>query len=194
MVIPFFVGEKFPVDDSLYGYLFIEIYGTYDLGWWNSRITKNGKFQLANLKVEYSREKIVVADNGFRKVTRPRNNQKEYKAENQNANKEKWNADCIFASDNDMEYGYGLMLKGNGEYLKTAPFGGVQEIPEQHLANRVAAYGATSKQQFSIEVRSNAIAEVTPIHKVSFTNVVCHPISISRNWRDDVTQLTMMQL
>ena len=192
--IPFTAGDKFPVDDSLYGYLFIELYGTYDFDWWTSRITKNGKFQLANMKVEYSRDKIEVTSNGFRKVTRPRNNQKEYTAENQNANNEKWNADCIFASDNDMEYGYGLMLKGNGEYLKTAPFGGVQEIPEQHLANRVAAYGATSKQQFSIEVRSNAIAEVTPIHKVSFTNVVCHPISIGRNWRDDITQLTMMQL
>lgn len=189
----FLKSDGFPVDGSVNGYLFIDIYGTLDHGE-KCRITTDGEFQLANLKVEYTRNKIVVTSHGEYKVTRDRNSQKEYKAENQNANNEKWNADCIFASDNDMEYGYGLMLKGNGEYLKTTPFGGVQEIPEQHLANRVAAYGATSKQQFSIEVRSNTIAEITPIHKVSFTNVVCHPISIGHNWRDDVTQLTMMQL
>ena len=184
--------DKIPVADNLYGYLYIDIFGTMNYA--GMKITNNGIWQLANLKVEYTRDKIEVTSHGAYKITKDRNSTKEYTAENQNANNEKWNADCIFASDNDMEYGYGLMLKGNGEYLKTAPFGGVQQVPEQHLANRVAAYGATSKQQFSIEVRSNAIAEITPIHKVSFTNVVCHPISISHNWRDDITQLTMTQL
>jgi hypothetical protein len=184
--------DKIPVADNLYGYLYIDIFGTMNYA--GMKITNNGIWQMANLKVEYTRDKVEVTSHGAYKITKDRNSTKEYTAENQNANQDKWNADCIFASDNDMEYGYGLMLKGNGEYLKTAPFGGVQEIPEQHLANRVAAYGATSKQQFSIEVRSNAIAEVTPIHKVTFTNVVCHPISISRNWRDDVTRLTRMQL
>ena len=158
------------------------------------RITDNGVWQLANLKCEYTREKITVTSHGAYKITKDRNVQKEYSAENQNASNNKWNADCIFASDNDMEYGYGLMLKGNGEYLKTAPFGGVQAIPEQHLANRVAAYGATSKQQFSIEVRSNVVPEITPIHKVNFTSVNCQPVSISHQWRDDITQLLMIQL
>ncbi len=186
------IGDKIPVADDLYGYLYIDIYGT--LGVEGNRITTDGKFQLANLKVEYTREKIEVSSNGYRKVTRERNSTKEYKAENQNANQDKWNADCIFASDNDMEYGYGLMLKGNGEYLKTAPFGGVQEIPEQHLANRVAAYGATSKRQFMLEVRQNAISQITPINKVSFESTSCQPVSIGHDWRDDVVQLKMIEL
>ena len=190
----FSIGDSIPVPDDLYGYLYIDIYGTYDISGGGTRITQNGKWQLANLKVEYSREKIEVSSNGYRKVVRDRNSTKEYTAENQNANNEKWNADCIFASDNDMEYGYGLMLKGNGEYLKTAPFGGVQEIPEQHLANRVAAYGATSKRQFMLEVRQNAIAQITPINKVSFESTSCQPVSISHDWRDDVVQLKMIEL
>jgi hypothetical protein len=93
-----------------------------------------------------------------------------------------------------MEYGYGLMLKGNGEYLKTAPYGGVQEIPEQHLANRVAAYGATSKRQFMLEVRQNAISQITPINKVSFESTSCQPVSIGHDWRDDLVQLKMIEL
>lgn len=190
----FSIGDSIPVPDDLYGYLYIDIYGTYDISGGGTRITQNGKWQLANLKVEYSREKIEVSSNGYRKVVRDRNSTKEYTAENQNANNEKWNADCIFASDNDMEYGYGLMLKGNGEYLKTAPFGGVQEIPEQHLANRVAAYGATSKRQFMLEVRQNAIAQITPINKVSFESTSCQPVSIGHDWRDDVVQLKMIEL
>lgn len=190
----FTIGDSIPVDNDLYGYLFIEIYGTVDIGDRGTRITTDGKWQLANLKVEYSREKIEVSSNGYRKVVRDRNTTKEYTAENQNANQDKWNADCIFASDNDMEYGYGLMLKGNGEYLKTAPFGGVQEIPEQHLANRVAAYGATSKRQFMLEVRQNAISQITPINKVSFESTSCQPVSIGHDWRDDLVQLKMIEL
>lgn len=190
----FSIGDSIPVPDDLYGYLYIDIYGTYDISGGGTRITADGKFQLANLKVEYSREKIEVSSNGYRKVVRDRNSTKEYTAENQNANQDKWNADCIFASDNDMEYGYGLMLKGNGEYLKTAPYGGVQEIPEQHLANRVAAYGATSKRQFMLEVRQNAISQITPINKVSFESTSCQPVSIGHDWRDDVVKLKMIEL
>ena len=189
----FLKSDGFPVDSSVNGYLFIDIYGTLDHGE-KCRITTDGKFQLANLKVEYTRDKLVVTSHGEYKVTRERNETKEYTAENQNANQDKWNADCIFASDNDMEYGYGLMLKGNGEYLKTAPFGGVQEIPEQHLANRVAAYGATSKRQFMLEVRQNAISQITPINKVSFESTACQPVSIGHDWRDDVVQLKMIEL
>lgn len=190
----FSIGDSIPVPDDLYGYLYIDIYGTYDISGGGTRITQNGKWQLANLKVEYSREKIEVSSNGYRKVVRDRNSTKEYTAENQNANQDKWNADCIFASDNDMEYGYGLMLKGNGEYLKTAPYGGVQEIPEQHLANRVAAYGATSKRQFMLEVRQNAISQITPINKVSFESTSCQPVSIGHDWRDDVVKIKMIEL
>ena len=190
----FSIGDSIPVPDDLYGYLYIDIYGTYDISGGGTRITQNGKWQLANLKVEYSREKIEVSSNGYRKVVRDRNSTKEYTAENQNANQDKWNGDCIFASDNDMEYGYGLMLKGNGEYLKTAPYGGVQEIPEQHLANRVAAYGATSKRQFMLEVRQNAISQITPINKVSFESTSCQTVSIGHDWRDDVVKIKMIEL
>lgn len=184
--------DKIPVADNLYGYLYIDIFGTMNYA--GMKITKNGIWQLANLKVEYTRDKIEVTSHGAYKITKDRNSTKEYTAENQNANQDKWNADCIFASDNDMEYGYGLMLKGNGEYLKTAPYGGIQEIPEQHLANRVAAYGATSKRQFMLEVRGNAIAQITPINKVSFESTSCQPVSIGHDWRDDVVKIKMIEL
>lgn len=184
--------DKIPVADNLYGYLYIDIFGTMNYA--GMKITDNGIWQLANLKLEYTRDKIEVTSHGAYKITKDRNDQKEYSAENQNASNNKWNADCIFASDNDMEYGYGLMLKGNGEYLKTAPFGGIQEIPEQHLANRVAAYGATSKRQFMLEVRQNAISQITPINKVSFESTSCQPVSIGHDWRDDLVQLKMIEL
>ena len=184
--------DKIPVADNLYGYLYIDIFGTINYA--GMKITDNGIWQLANLKVEYTRDKIEVTSHGAYKITKDRNDQKEYSAENQNASNNKWNADCIFASDNDMEYGYGLMLKGNGEYLKTAPFGGIQEIPEQHLANRVAYFGLSSKRQYNLELRTNEIPAITPIDKVSFNGTVCHPIAISREWRDDVTQITLLEM
>lgn len=187
-----FISDEIPVPDDLYGYLYIDIFGTIDRTGIN--ITDNGVWQLANLKAEYTRNKITVTSHGAYKITRDRNDQKEYTAENQNASKRPWNADCIFASDNDMEYGYGLMLKGNGEYLKTAPFGGIQEIPEQHLADRVAYFGLSSKRQYNLELRTNEIPAITPIDKVSFNGTVCHPIAISREWRDDVTAITLLEM
>lgn len=184
--------DKIPVADNLYGYMYIDIFGT--MNYPGMHITNNGIWQLANLKVEYTRDKIEVTSHGAYKITKDRNDQKEYSAENQNASNNKWNADCIFASDNDMEYGYGLMLKGNGEYLKTAPFGGIQEIPEQHLSNRVAYFGLSSKRQYNLELRTNEIPAITPIDKVSFNGTVCHPIAISREWRDDIAQITLLEM
>ena len=187
-------------DNSLYGYVFIDILGmAYDFG------TQLPHFQIGNMKITYSRDQIFIptADS----QTRPRTlkvdrvSSREYTASNSNGTGEEWNADCIFASDNTMEYGYGLIINQEGTFMETARYGhdisgeghNRVEQPEQHLANRVAAYWAQSKRQVTTELLTNAVPAITPQYKVTLDGTQFNPTAISRNWIDDVLILTLLE-
>jgi hypothetical protein len=105
-----------------------------------------------------------------------------------------WNADCIYASDNAMEFGYGVVVNPDGTLMKKATYASGDEYPEQHLANRVANYCATAKKKVYAELRADAISNVTPGHEVEIASVTGTAISISRQWRDDIVRLTVMEV
>ena len=181
---------------GLYGYIFIDFMGTED----RADVRLPEQFELANFKVEYSRDEEILTTGGrTRKITKDRQSSREYSAVNTNDSKEEWNANCIFASDNNMEYGYGLLLNADGNIIQTVQYGGSatnQQHPEQHLANRVANYWATAKRKIDTELLVNNVGDVTPHTKVSVTGEsgTFTPIAISRNWRDDVLKLSLLQL
>jgi hypothetical protein len=179
---------------GLYGYLFIDFMGTEDRAY----VRLPEQFELANFKVEYSRDEEIIASGGLsRKITKDRVDSQEYTATNSNSSKDEWNANCIFASDNNMEYGYGLLLDANGYIIKTVNYNNNAEHPEQHLATRVANYWATAKRKIDPELLANKIPAVDPTNKVKVgtdTVTTYAPIAISRDWRDDVTKISLMQL
>jgi hypothetical protein len=186
---------------SLYGYLFIDFMGTED----RADVRLPEQFELANFKVEYSRDEEIIASGGLsRKVTKDRVDTQEYTATNSNASKEEWNANCIFASDNNTEFGFGLILDGSGGIVEKVPYGNTTDHPEQHLANRVASYWATAKRKIEGELQAHVVQAITggtvkigdilPCHKVSIDSNTFCPIAISRNWRDDVVKLSLLQI
>ena len=186
---------------SLYGYLFIDFMGTED----RADVRLPEQFELANFKVEYSRDEEIIASGGLsRKVTKDRVDTQEYTAMNTNASKEEWNANCIFASDNNTEFGFGLILDGSGGIVEKVPYGNTTDHPEQHLANRVASYWATAKRKIEGELQAHVVQAITggtvkigdilPCHKVSIDSYTFCPIAISRNWRDDVVKLSLLQI
>jgi hypothetical protein len=77
--------------------------------------------------------------------------------------------------------------------METAPYGSNNEYPEQHLANRVAAYWAQSKRQVTTELRTDAIPAITPQYRITLDGTVFNPTAISRNWRDDITVITLLE-
>ena len=96
-----------------------------------------------------------------------------------------------------MEYGYGLLLNSSGNIISTVNYGGTPEHPEQHLANRVTTYWATAKRKIDTELQANKVGDVTPNTKVTISGESGYtftPIAISRNWRDDVLKLSLLQL
>lgn len=193
VLIYMFKFKSIPVADDLYGYIYLDIYGADFI---------EAPYEIGNFEITYSRKQTILPSTTG--VTRARVITPElqkvgtYVANNANTVEDKWNADCIFASDNNMEYGYGLILSPSGGFVKTVQYGGSssnQQHPEQHLANRVARFGARSRRMLKTELRSNAtgVGSVTARTKVSFSGTH-YPIAIDHNWRDDVTILTMIEL
>ena len=177
---------------NLYGYLFID-FGNF---------TSNGEaaesFEIADFTVKFSRDSYVlpayISQVRGREVIEERVNMKEYKSDNQNSTGVEWNADCIFASDNNMTYGYGLLMNANGTFMETVGYGNSSEHPEQHLANRVTAYWTRSRRSLKVDLRVNAVPEITPVKKVTLDGTTGQPVAISNDWRNDTTTVTIMEL
>ena len=198
--------KTIPCDATgLYGYLFIDIIGCYsanredddggDTGW-------RASFEVGNLEIKYSRDQVFIPTSvnapRQREVYVERVSSREYSAENGNNVNDVQNVDCIFASDNNMEYGYGLIINPDNSYMDKAPYtqntGATYEYPEQHLANRVSNYSATSKRMINGAFRANTIADITPRYKVRIDSTWLYPVAISRNWRDDIVKLSLLQI
>ena len=97
----------------------------------------------------------------------------------------------------DLDFGFGLVFDPtnltpviNAEYYT----GGMP--PEQHLANRVANYWASSRRMLSVELRSEiaAVGSLSPRHIVTLEGDDFHPLAISRQWRDDVTIVNLIEM
>ena len=120
---------------------------------------------------------------------------REYKSSNQNNVRMEWNADCIYATDLNMANGFGVVLNADGSHFEGFVYGSGSAIaPEQHLANRVTTYWAAAKRKLEVELKTNAITEPTPQNRVKLDATIGYPIAIGREWRDDVTKLTILEL
>lgn len=171
--------------NNLQGKLFVDFLGSSDIPEDNSE----RRFEFVGFQVTFTRRIYKhLMDQSVRKGSI------EYKASNNSVVSDEWNADCIYASDNDMLWGYGVIMNNDGKWLTTMTYGTQSKHPEQHLADRVAAYSATSKQKVSAELRTEQVGTITPRNTVTLGGVTGHAISISHDWRDDITQLTTMQV
>lgn len=190
----FLKSTSLPIPDEpgFFGNIYIELYGT----------TGIAPLCIGNLKIDYSRDKTELPGNIHdnrqrpRLITDMRVSTMRYTAQNNSHSSEEWNANCIFASDNNMDFGYGLLLGSTGGYVSTVPYGNNNEHPEQHLANRVSAYWQASKRNITTDLRYDiaAVKNVLPHQRVTMDGGTFIPFSISHNWRDDVTHISFAQL
>lgn len=182
-----FKSSTIPAPDSGgYGRLFIDIIGCG---------VEN--FTIGDFSVEFSREKTEIPTNVHavrpRVMKESRDTSHEYTAVNWNQSKDEWSADCIFASDNNLEYGYGLLLNATGGYVATVPYSNDNEHPEQHLADRVSKYWANSKRKLMTDLRYNLIPAIRPSNLVSMNSATFYPASISHDWRNDEVTIGLME-
>jgi hypothetical protein len=189
------------------GKLFIDLLGTDDAQM--SSIDGEKSFELKDFTVTFRRNAGVNWEPGFHEHMR-RFSEKDrptsfgYKAGNASRFTEEMDIDCIYASENTMKFCFGELFNADGTFFSTVPYGQNNYRPEQHLANRVASYWTSSKRRLYLEMRSDepvadatgvtVIGDVDPMTKVTVDGTECYPIAISRDWRDDVVELTVLEI
>ena len=182
--------EKIPVDANISGKIFIDFLGSSDL----DNISGEKSFDISDFELVFTRNEESLDYWGITKDERK--NTRTYKSSNSNAVRNEFNADCIYASDNNMLFGYGVLMNPDGSYFKGFQYveHGPLVYPEQHLANRVTTYWASAKRKLEVELRAGTIAEPSPMNKVTIDSTTGYPIAISHDWRDDITKLTILEL
>ena len=181
---------------GLQGKLFIDLLGTN-----NDRVEEidgERSFELKDLNITFTRNPGVVKHGSasdfyyIEDIQRPTNF--EYKASNNNSVRNEWNADCVYATENNCKFSYGELINPKGTFVTTVPYGGNSERPEQHAVNRVVNFWASSKRRLQTELKANAIPDITPQYKVTLDGTTGHPIGISHDYWNDVTTLTILEL
>ena len=119
----------------------------------------------------------------------------EYTQTNNSQFPEEKSVELIYASDDGNAPGYGIIFDHNGGYTSLVQYSGQSssnyEHPEQHLANRMASFFSTKRHKTSVELDTDRLGNVTPGDMSANSQ---YPIAISHEWRDDVTQLTLIDL
>ena len=184
---------KIPVAAALYGYLYLDILG----------MEGESSVEIANLEVTFTRETTHLPTRSdqpkARTVEGSSDTEHEFVSTGDTGAGSTWNADLIFASDYGvMEYGYGLLMNANGSFMETVPYNDDNdyEYAEQHLANRVATYWQTSRRRMTMQLNAadGDVADVSPLTNVTVDGGIYYPVSISRNWWDDLKSLTLMEI
>lgn len=181
-----------PEDSPMEGRVFIDFLGSDDLKIVLTSTTTEREFYITGFRVDFSKSKDFENTDG---VTRNETNtEMYYVASSASRTGQEWNTDCAYASNNNMEFGYGVLINPDGSLMESASYGGADDYPEQHLANRVASYWETSKRMISAELQSNLIPDITPRNKTTMDGTSLYPISISREWRDDTSKITFIEI
>ena len=183
------------VDDHLYGKLFIDFLGSSNI----KEHEGSRDFQIQNPFIKLYQDQLMLLMLGYWEYVDSTTfadpvESREYKASNVNNVRDEFNADCIYATNNDYTFGYGVLINADGSYMWNAQFNGISQIPEQHLANRVVNYWQTSRRRLEVELRTNAVAYITPRYKITIDGTTGYPIAISHDWRDDITKLTILEI
>jgi hypothetical protein len=152
------------------------------------------QFDIIDFKIEL----VYRTDtNRLTRADENRNDRYDYTADTDGIERNDWDSDLIYASapkSSYMAFGVGVVINENGSRLEKATYGENEEIPEQNLANRVAAYWGTSKRKITVDMNMAVPPAVTPRNTISLDGTICHPISISYNYRDDVATLTFLEI
>lgn len=187
---------------AAYGLVFIDLLGSQDFNPFPSPIPigwTDHTFEIADFSVSMQRSTmyldLTTGILGGKWKERELADQRTYEAMNTNKNRNEWTADCIFACDNDMTFGYGVLLNEDGTPLKGVGFviSGYTTY-EQILADAVANYWRTAKRKMEMELRYEAVGNVLPQDIVQVAGVTGYAISISHEWRDDIINVTTLEI
>ena len=178
------------------GYIWLRFYGS-DMDKEGCKLIDG--FDLAGFSLEYT-----LAGDPFRIFDRTRHDSREYTAKNDNVLQDKWSTDCIFSTENYMKFGPGPVFNPDSGYFsgwnytehrEAQPEHGTGDTyPEQHLVDRVASFWSRARRKIDCELIYNPAKVITPLTPIRVDGTKLHPLSISRDWREDVVSITAIEL
>ena len=184
---------------NLSGLLFIELLGS------NSQVVSdlNGEkmLDIKDFVISFTKNNTVTKQKypnsgwwDIRPKEQPENYK--YKAKNNNNIRIEFENTNVFASDDNMDMAYGVILNTNDSYFDGTTYGSsdTSEKPEQHLANRVTSFWSRSKRKIYTELRYDIVGDITPRNKITISGTTTYPVAISHDWYDDIIMLTLIEL
>ena len=148
---------------------------------------------LVGLTLSYQR--VVVEYIGGEMVYGDMLSRREYTAKNGNMSRADWNNDVIYASGkNNSDFGFGLVFDTDNRLMSTASYASGGQEPEQHQANRVAQYWASTRRMIRANLRSEEVPILSPGMFLTIDGTRCYPLSISHEWRDDVINVSLIEI
>lgn len=188
----------FSTPSTLQGYLFVELLGSDDQ--LVTDLEGEKVFDIEGFKVLFTKNSNVniteFPNSNWRKIDKiDVDGDTEYKAKTSNNVKDNYEVDCIFASEGVMPPGRGVLLNMDGSYFTGYNYGsGTEEHPEQHLANRIVNYWATSKRKLTCDLVSNRVMKMTPRVYGVIDGTTLYPVSISHLRGDDIVKVVFMEI
>lgn len=110
-----------------------------------------------------------------------------------------YSVDTIFASDNYNEFGLGTVLAPDNTPLTSiAVPNALHESwrPEEWVRKMVLFYYELKRMAITADLRHDLskIAAITPASRITFKGMLAQPVSISYNWRDNITTVVAMEI
>lgn len=173
---------------GLRGRVFMDFLGSRDM----PEVNGIRKFDIANMQLVFSEtvKEWTTLTHSERKLSE----KAVYYANNASKIRSEWDCDMIYASENNLQRGYGIVINPDGSRMEQVSIGGVQKHPEQHVADRVASYWRKSRRKIRTEMRSDTIPDIKPQNTAVIDSQPYTPIAISRDWWDDITKITFMEI
>lgn len=109
--------------------------------------------------------------------------------------KDEKDVSLLFFTDNNNQFAENIVFNPSGSYCTELEMDGANIRPEQHLVNRMSAWGAVTHDLLSVNTDTgNAAGTITPQCVVAEGGKRYAPMSISRNWRDDAMEVKYIEL
>ena len=195
---------EIPANMYLGGRIFLDLFGSDDIHLLPPLdvVGDDSTFDIVDFSLTYERNVRILKNSwggqwgALQTTSFERVDTREYTADNGNRSRDEWNTDCILASDNDMAFGFGVVINADNSYMTGFSYDGeTDERPEQHLADRVAAFWTRSHRKLSMEVYRNNITQgYAPNTVYTFDGQNFMSTAIGYDWRNSIMTISIIDI
>ena len=195
---------EIPANMYLGGRIFLDLFGSDDIHLLPPLdvVGDDSTFDIVDFSLTYERNVWILKNpwggqwGSLQTTSFERVDTREYTADNGNRSRDEWNTDCILASDNDMAFGFGVVINADNSYMTGFSYDGeTDERPEQHLADRVAAFWTRSHRKLSMEVNRNNITQnYAPNTVYTFDGQNFMSTAIGYDWRNSIMTISIIDI